>query len=88
MPNIKSSIRSVKSDAERRAKNFSVKSAVKTAARKLIEASEAGKAEEAKALLIHATKTIDKAAARGVFHKNAAARKKSRLARKVNALAK
>ncbi|WP_019553277.1 30S ribosomal protein S20 [Propionispira raffinosivorans] len=87
MPNIKSSIRSVKSDAERRARNFSAKSAVKTASRKLIEAIEAGNADEAKALLITASKTIDQAAANNVFHKNAAARRKSRLARKLNALA-
>lgn len=88
LPNIISSVRSVKTDAERRAKNFAVKSAVRTASRKLIEAVEAGKADEAKALLIEATKTIDKAAAKCVFHKNAAARRKSRLARKLNALAK
>ena len=87
MPNIKSSIRSVKSDAERRARNFSAKSAVKTASRKLVEAIEAGNADEAKALLITASKTIDQAAANNVFHKNAAARRKSRLARKLNALA-
>jgi len=87
LPNIKSSIRSVKSDAERRARNFSAKSAVKTASRKLIEAIEAGNADEAKALLITASKTIDQAAANNVFHKNAAARRKSRLARKLNALA-
>ena len=88
LPNIISSVRSVKSDAERRAKNFAAKSAVKTAARKLVEAIEAGQADEAKALLIKASKTIDTAAAKGVFHKNAAARKKSRLARRFNALAK
>lgn len=88
MPQITSSVRSVKTDAERRAKNFAAKSAVRTAARKLLEAVETGKADEAKALLITASKTIDKAAANGVFHKNAAARKKSRLARKLNALAK
>jgi len=87
LPNIKSSIRSVKSDAERRARNFSAKSAVKTASRKLVEAIEAGNADEAKALLITASKTIDQAAANNVFHKNAAARRKSRLARKLNALA-
>lgn len=88
MPNIISSIRSVKSDAERRAKNFAVKSAVRTAARKVLEAVEADKVDEAKALLIQASKTIDTAARKGVFHKNAASRKKSRLARKVNKMAK
>ncbi len=85
MPNIKSSERSVKTDAERRARNYSVRSAIKTSTRKVEEAVNAGKADEAKNLLTNAASTIDKAAARGVIHKNAAARKKSRLALKANA---
>ncbi|MHC1746463.1 MAG: 30S ribosomal protein S20 [Negativicutes bacterium] len=88
MPNIKSSERSVITDAKRRAKNFPVRSAVKSVSRKLVESVTAGKADEAKTLLTKASSTIDKAAAKGVIHKNAAARKKSRLARKINALAK
>lgn len=87
MPNIKSSERSVKTDAERRAKNFAAKSTVKSAFRKVAEAVHTGKADEAKAFLTNASSTIDKAVAKGVIHKNAAARKKSRLARKVNAMA-
>jgi len=87
LPNIKSSERSVKTDASRRAKNFAVKSSVKTATRKVVETATAGKAEDAKALLTKATSVIDKAVAKGVIHKNAAARKKSRLAKKVNAAA-
>lgn len=86
MPNIKSSERSVKTDAERRARNFSVRSAIKTSIRKVEEAARAGKADEAKNLLAIAASVIDKAAAKGVIHKNAAARKKSRLARKANAI--
>ena len=62
MPNIKSSIRSVKTDAERRATNAAKKSAVRTVAKK-VEV---------------------KAAQDGVISKNAAARKKSKLAKKVN----
>ncbi|WP_094602913.1 30S ribosomal protein S20 [Sporomusa silvacetica DSM 10669] len=85
MPNIKSSERSVKTDAERRARNYSVRSAIKTSTRKVEEAVTAGKADEAKNLLINAASVIDKAAAKGVIHKNAAARKKSRLAIKANA---
>ena len=88
MPNIKASILSVKSDAKRRAKNAAEKSRVRTASRRVLDAVEAGNAEEAKTLLTAACKTIDMAAANHVFHKNCAARKKSRLARKVNALAK
>ena len=84
MPNIKSSIRSVKTDAERRAKNAAVKSQIRTASRKTVEAVQAG--AEAKQALVHATSVIDKAASKGVLHKNTAARKKSNLAAKVNAL--
>ncbi|MCI6869512.1 MAG: 30S ribosomal protein S20 [Selenomonadales bacterium] len=87
MPNIKSSILSVKSDAKRNAKNTAEKSRVRTASRKVLDAVEAGNAEEAKSLLTLACKTIDQAAANHVYHKNAANRKKSRLARKVNAMA-
>ena len=86
MPNIKSSIRSGKTDAERRAKNAQVKSQVRTATRKTVEAVAAGQAEEAKAAFIKATSVIDKAANKGVLHKNTAARKKANLAAKVNAL--
>ena len=88
MPRIKSSIRSVKTDAERRTANFAVKSSVKTAIRKTVETVTAGKSDEATTLFVKATSTIDKAASKGVLHKNTAARKKSRLAKKVNAAAK
>ena len=87
MPNIKASERSVKTDAQRRAQNFSTRSAVKTATRKVVDTVQAGKSDEAKALLTKASSIIDKAAAKGVIHKNAAARKKSRLAKKTNAVA-
>ena len=88
MPNIKASVRSVKTDNERRAKNAAEKSRVRTAMRKVLDAVESGNAEEAKTYLSAATKTIDQAAANHVYHKNNAARKKSRLALKVNSLAK
>ncbi len=87
MPNIKSSIRSVKTDAERRARNFPIRTSVRSVARRLVEQVESGNAEEAKALLVNASSVIDKAARKGVIHKNAAARKKSRLAKQLNKLA-
>ena len=86
MPNIKASILSVKRDAKKRVKNAAEKSRVRTASRKVLDAVEAGNSEEAKSLLRIAVKTIDQAAANHVYHKNTAARKKSRLARKVNSL--
>ena len=85
MPQIKSSIKSVKKDAAVRAQNFATKSNVKTATRKVVDAAQAGKADEATALLTVATKKLDTAARKGITHKNAVARKKSRLAKKVNA---
>lgn len=87
MPNIKSSIRSVKTDAERRARNAAEKSAIKTVSRKVAEGANAGNKEETPVLLTKAVSLIDKAAKKGVLHKNTAARKKSRLAKRVNKMA-
>ncbi len=87
MPNIKSSIRSVKTDAERRAANSATKSEMRNAARKVVALSETGAKAEAQATLVTASGLLDKAARKGIIHKNAAARKKSRLAKKVNAMA-
>ena len=85
MPNIKSSIRSVKTDAERRAKNAAEKSAVRTAAKKVEAQVADGNKAEAEVTLKKASSLLDKAAQSGVISKNAAARKKSKLAKKVNA---
>lgn len=60
MPNIKSSIRSVKTDAERRAKNAPIKAAIRNAARKVVAVTETGSPEEAKATFATATGLIDK----------------------------
>lgn len=87
MPNIKSSIRSVKTDAERRAANAATKSEMRNAARKVVALSETDAKAEAQATLVTASGLLDKAARKGIIHKNAAARKKSRLAKKVNAMA-
>ena len=86
MPNIKSSIRSVKPDAERRAKNAPLKAALRNAARKVEALAANGAKEDAQATMATATGLLDKAARKGIIHKNAAARKKSRLAKKINAL--
>lgn len=86
MPNIKSSIRSVKTDAERRAKNAPIKAALRNAARKVEALAANGAKEDAQATMAAATGLLDKAARKGIIHKNVAARKKSRLAKKINAL--
>ena len=86
MPNIKSNKQSMKTDEERRLANNKVKTRVRNAVRKTNEAVQAGNADEAKANLVAAASIIDKAASKGVLHKNTAARKKSNLAAKVNSL--
>ncbi len=88
MPNIKASVRSVKTDAKRRLKNAAEKTRAKLAGKKVIAAVKNGNMEEASECLRLAAKAIDQAAANNVIHKNAAARKKSRLARMVNTIKK
>ncbi|MBR2519337.1 MAG: 30S ribosomal protein S20 [Selenomonadaceae bacterium] len=86
MPNIKSSIKSMRIDAKRRARNVSEKIRMKRAQKLVLAAIAAGDASKAKELLPAAQKAIDQAAANNTIHKNAAARKKSKLALKVNAV--
>ncbi|AJY76287.1 30S ribosomal protein S20 [Paenibacillus beijingensis] len=86
MPNIKSAIKRVKTSEKRRALNASQKSALRTAVKTADQAIAGTDVEVAKAALIEATKKLDKAVTKGLIHKNAASRKKSRLAKKLNAL--
>jgi small subunit ribosomal protein S20 len=86
MPNIKSAVKRVKTIEKRRALNASQKSALRTAVKAADLAVVATDVEVAKAALILATKKLDKAVTKGLIHKNAASRKKSRLAKKLNAL--
>lgn len=88
MPQIKSNIKTMKKDADRHAKNAQVKSSVKTAIRRTVEAISTGDAENVKTAFDNANSVIDSAASKGVLHKNNAARKKSRLASKVNKMGK
>ena len=86
MANIKSQIKRVKTNEKRRQRNKSVKSAVRTAVRRFREAAEAGDAEKATELQRAAARALDKAASKGVIHKNQAANRKSSLSRRVDAL--
>ncbi len=85
MPNIKSAKKRVKITEKKTLRNSMIKSAYKTAIKNFEEALEAGKMDEAKALFSEATKKIDQACTKGVIVKNTAARKKSTLAKKLNA---
>ncbi|HIU63479.1 MAG TPA: 30S ribosomal protein S20 [Candidatus Avacidaminococcus intestinavium] len=87
MPNIKSSIRSVKTDAERRAKNAPIKAALRNASRKVVSLTETASKEDAQTTFVQASSLLDKAARKSIIHKNAAARKKSRLAKRINEMA-
>jgi len=71
-------------DAARHAANSRVKSSVHTAIRRTTEAIATGDADAVKKAYDKASSVIDRAARKGVLHNNTAARKKSRLAAKVN----
>ncbi|GIP39569.1 30S ribosomal protein S20 [Paenibacillus sp. J31TS4] len=86
MPNIKSAIKRVKTNEKRRLNNASQKSALRTAVKSFEQAAAGNNAEAAKEALVLAVKKLDKAATKGLIHKNAANRKKSRLAKKLNEL--
>ena len=86
MANIKSQIKRNRQNEKARLRNKSVKSSLKTAIRKLNEASAAGNTETATALLRDASRQLDKAVSKGVIHKNQAANRKSAIAKRVGAL--
>ena len=84
MPTIPSAAKMMRVAERRRARNRSVKSAVKTSIRKA-ERGVAASAEDAPVLVSQAARSLDKAATKGVLHPNNAARRKSRLMKKLNA---
>ena len=84
MPNIKSAKKRVSIIEKKTLRNNMIKSGYKSAVKKFEQAVEAGKKDEATALLKDATKKIDQACTKGVIVKNTAARKKSNLAKKLN----
>ena len=86
MANIKSQIKRNKQNDAAHERNKSVKSALKTAVRKFRDAAEAGNADEAKTFALEATQQLDKAASKGVIHKNQAANRKSSIQKKVASL--
>ena len=88
MPNIKSAIKRVSVIEKKTARNNMIKTGYKSAVKKFEQAIESGNKEEANKLFIAATKKIDQACTKGVIVKNTAARKKSLLAKKLNAMAK
>ena len=87
MANSLSAKKRIRQNAKRREQNRARKSALKTDVRKLTDAIHDKKVDEARQLFRTVTKRIDQTAAKGTMHRNTAARRKSRLARRVNKLA-
>jgi small subunit ribosomal protein S20 len=84
LPNTKSAIKQVKVQERRRLRNKSVRSATRTYLKKAETAIKAGEAEASSETVRQAIGALDRAARKGVIHRNAAARSKSRLMKKLN----
>jgi len=84
--NIKSQIKRNKQNEKARVRNKAVKSELKTSVRKFRKAAEAGNAEAAEAAMRAAAIKLDKAASKGVIHKNQAANRKSAIAKRAEQL--
>ena len=85
MPNIKSAIKRVELGKARTIKNASAKSALRTSLRRFEEATSKD-SETAALALKKAARALDKASSKGLIHKNLAARKKSRLTKRLSKL--
>jgi small subunit ribosomal protein S20 len=83
MPHTKSAKKALRQDAKRRDRNRAVKKALKTQIKKFAAALTEGTPEQKQAEFIACVKKLDKAAARRIIHPNAAARKKSQLAKRL-----
>ncbi|MCT2590394.1 30S ribosomal protein S20 [Streptomyces sp. N2-109] len=86
MANIKSQIKRIKTNEKARQRNKAVKSELKTAVRRTREAVAAGDLAKATEAQQAAAKKLDKAASKGVLHKNNAANKKSAMAQQIASL--
>ncbi|MCT2339199.1 30S ribosomal protein S20 [Corynebacterium sp. p3-SID1056] len=87
MANIKQQKKRVLTNEKRRQRNKSVRSATRTEIRKFREAVESGDKAAAEAQLRVASRKLDKAVTKGVFHRNSAANKKSNMAKALNKMA-
>ena len=80
MANIKSQIKRIATNEKARQRNQSVKSALRTSVRRFREAAASGDKDAATRALAAAARKLDKAASKGIIHKNQAANKKSAMA--------
>ena len=88
MANIKSQIKRNKQNEKARQRNKAVKSELKTSVRKFRQAADVGNVEAATVAMRAASVKLDKAASKGVIHKNQAANRKSAIARRAAELEK
>jgi small subunit ribosomal protein S20 len=88
VPNLRSSVKDMRRSERRRQRNRPIISATRTYVRRARTAIEAGDAEAAARAVGDAISALDKAASKGVIHRNNAARRKSRLMARYNALGK
>ena len=86
MANIKSQIKRIKTNEKARQRNAAVRSALKTSVRKFRSAADSGDASAANEEMLKAWRQLDKAAGKGVIHKNQAANRKSAMAKKTASL--
>ena len=86
MPNTSSAKKRLRQNILRRARNRSVRSSVRTQCRKVREAVKAGDVEKEETEFRMAAQKLDKAGARNIIHRNAAARMKSRLSARIKAI--
>jgi small subunit ribosomal protein S20 len=84
--NIKSQIKRIRTNEIARQRNKQVKSALKTAVRRFREAADAGNKDDALTAFSAASRQLDKAASKGVIHKNQAANRKAAMAHRANSL--
>jgi small subunit ribosomal protein S20 len=82
--NIKSQIKRNRTNERRRLRNKDVKSELKTAVRRFREAADGGDTATAQSALRTASRLLDKAASKGIIHKNQAANRKSAMAKKAS----
>ena len=86
MPNIASAKKRLRQNKVRRDRNRSLRTIVRNRCKKVLKAMSSGNFEEAESLFAAAVKTLDKMGSKRILHKNAAARKKSRLSARLKKL--
>jgi len=88
LANIKSAIKRNRQNEKRRVHNRVYRGSARTYVRKALDAIESGDVEASREATMQAVKALDKAAQKGIIHKNNAARRKGRLMKKLAALEK